>query len=59
MSFFYYRCNDCGSVIRSDIPPSLKEQHQYGSSLKAILLSLTNTANAAMNKAAMFLAGIT
>lgn len=57
--FFYYRCNDCGSVIRSDIPPSLKEQHQYGSSLKAILLSLTNTANAAMNKAAMFLAGIT
>ena len=57
--FYYYRCNECGTIFRSDIPPSLKEQHQYGSTLKALLLSLTNAVNASMNKAASFLAGIT
>ena len=44
--FYYYRCNKCGTVFRSNIPPRLKEQHQYGSTLKALLLSLTNTTNA-------------
>ena len=57
--FYYYECNNCGTVFRSQIPPSLKETTQYGSGLQAFALSLTNTVNAAMNKAAMFLAGIT
>ena len=57
--FFYYMCRQCGKVFRSPIPPNLKEKAQYGSALQALLLSLTNTVNAAMNKAAMFLAGIT
>ena len=57
--FFYYECNNCGTVFRSQIPPSLKEKVQYGSGLQAFALSLTNTVNAAMNKASMFLAGIT
>ena len=57
--FFYYECNNCGTVFRSQIPPNLKEKVQYGSGIQAFALSLTNTVNAAMNKAAMFLAGIT
>lgn len=57
--FFYYECNTCGTVFRSQIPPNLKEKAQYGSGLQALCLSLTNTVNAAMNKASMFLAGIT
>ena len=57
--FFYYICKQCRKVFRSLIPPNLKEKAQYGSALQALLLSLTNTVNAAMNKAAMFLAGIT
>ena len=57
--FFYYECNNCGTVFRSQIPPDLKEKAQYGSGLQAFALSLTNTVNAAMNKASMFLAGIT
>ena len=57
--FFYYECNNCGTVFRSQIPPSLKEKVQCGSGLQAFALSLTNTVNAAMNKASMFLAGIT
>ena len=46
-------------MFRSQIPPSLKEKVQYGSGLQAFALSLTNTVNASMNKASMFLAGIT
>lgn len=57
--FFYYECNNCGTVFRSQIPPRLKEKVQYGSGMQALALSLTNTVNAAMNKASMFLAGIT
>ena len=57
--FFYYMCKQCGKIFRSLIPPNLKEKAQYGGALQALLLSLTNTVNAAMNKAAMFLAGIT
>lgn len=57
--FFYYECNNCGTVFRSQIPPRLKEKVQYGSGMQALALSLTNTVNAAMNKTSMFLAGIT
>ena len=57
--FFYYECNNCGSVFRSQIPPNLKEKVQYGSGLQAFALSLTNTVNASMNKVSMFLSGIT
>lgn len=57
--FYYYECNDCGTVFRSQIPPNLKEEVQYGSQLQALALSLTNTVNASMNKVAMFLSGIT
>ena len=57
--FFYYECNHCGTVFRSQIPPHLKEKAQYGSELQAIALSLTNTVNASMNKVSMFLSGIT
>lgn len=57
--FYYYKCNDCGTVFRSQIPPNLKESAQYGSGLQAIALSLTNTINAPMNKVSMFLSGIT
>lgn len=57
--FFYYECNNCGTVFRSQIPPTLKEKAQYGSELQALALSLTNTVNASMNKVSMFLDGIT
>ena len=57
--FFYYECNNCGTVFRSQIPPQIKEKAQYGSELQALALSLTNTVNASMNKVSMFLEGIT
>lgn len=57
--FHYSKCLDCGTVFRSVIPPSLKEEAQYGNTLQALALSLVNTVNAPMNKTSMFLAGIT
>jgi hypothetical protein len=57
--FYYYKCNNCGSIFRTQIPPQLKEKAQYGSEIQALALSLTNTVNSAMNKTARLLTGIT
>ena len=57
--FYEYICNDCGTLLRSVIPPNLKEEAQYGGNLQAPALSLTNTVNASMNKVSMFLQGMT
>ena len=57
--FPYYQCLHCGTVFRSSYPGGLRGNVQYGSELQALALSLTNTTNAAMNKTAMFLSGLT
>lgn len=57
--YYYYTCDNCGTLYRSIIPPHLKEDVQYGSGVQALALSLTNTVNASLNKVSMFLAGIT
>ena len=57
--FYEYRCDECGTLFRSAIPPNLKEEAQYGSGIQALALSLANTVNAPMNKVSMFLKGIT
>ena len=57
--FYHYQCLDCGTVFRSKSPIHLKGDVGYGATLQALALTLTNNVNAAMNKNAMFLAGIT
>ena len=57
--FHYYECLECGTIFISEIPPGLRGEAQYGSGIQALALTLTNNVNAAMNKNAMFLAGIT
>ncbi len=56
--FYFYECTECGEIFSLRIPPNLRGEAQYGSTLQALALSLTNTVNAAMNKTAMFLKGI-
>ena len=46
-------------MFRSKIPPHLKENVQYGNTIQSLALFLVNTVNAPMNKASMFLKGIT
>lgn len=57
--FYYYRCLDCGTVFGSKYPIHLRGEVGYGNTMQALALTLTNNVNAAMNKNAMFLAGIT
>lgn len=57
--FYYYRCLDCGTIFGSRYPVHLRGEVGYGSTLQALALTLTNNVNAAMNKNAMFLSGIT
>ena len=57
--FYRYQCLDCGTVFVSKSPVHLRGDAGYGKTLQALALTLTNNVNAAMNKSAMFLAGIT
>lgn len=57
--FYYYECLDCGTVFRLKYPAGLRGDVRYGSGVQAVILSLTNTVNAAMNKTAMFINGMT
>ena len=57
--FYHYQCLDCGTVFVSKSPIHLRGDVGYGKTLQALALTLTNNVNAAMNKNAMFLAGIT
>lgn len=57
--FWLYECQDCGEIVRCGVDPGLRAECQYGEYLQALALSLINTVNAPINKAAMFLDGIT
>ena len=58
-TYYEYQCLDCGQIYSLKCAPGLRGDVQYGSTAQALILSLTNTVNAAMNKSAMFIAGIT
>jgi len=57
--YYLYMCLQCGALVKSAEGPDFRSQCQYGPNVQAIALSLMNTVNAPMNKAALFLAGIT
>ena len=57
--YYLYLCLLCGALVKSAKGPDFRSQCQYGPNVQALALSLMNTANAPMNKAALFLAGIT
>lgn len=53
-----YRCKACGKRFRSPIPEGLKEENQYGSSVKALSLTLMNTGNVSVGKVCRMLYGL-
>ena len=57
--YFLYECLSCGTIVLSSEGPDFRfSKCQYGPGVQAMMLSLMNTVNAPMNKAAMFLAGV-
>lgn len=57
--YYLYLCGQCGATVKSKEGPAFRSLCQYGPTVQALLLSLTNSVNAPINKAALFLAGIT
>lgn len=48
--FHKYRCKECGKVLRAPVPNQLKEKCQYGSEIKAIILSLLDLGFVSVNR---------
>lgn len=56
--YIEYKCNCCGEIIHELIPNHLKEECQYGSNLKSLVLTLTNVGNVPFNKQRRILSGL-
>lgn len=56
--FIEYKCNCCGKTFHENIPNHLKEECQYGSNLKSLVLTLSNVGNVPLNKIRRILNGL-
>ena len=57
--YYLFECLQCGATVKSTEGPDFRSQCQYGPNVQAIALSLLNIVNASMNKAGLFLSGVT
>lgn len=57
-SYIEYKCECCGKIVHEEIPNHLKEECQYGSTLKSLVLALTNVGNVPFNKQRRILSGL-
>lgn len=48
--FMKFKCTRCGKTFKTYIPNSLKEENQYGSSVQALALILTNEGYVSVNR---------
>lgn len=55
--FHNYKCSSCGKVIKSSIPVGLKEDIQYGSSVKSMVVSLINEGCVSINRTKKLISG--
>ncbi len=56
--YIEYKCTCCGKLVHEEIPNHLKEECQYGSNLKSLVLTLSNVGNVALNKIRRILNGL-
>ena len=56
--FIEYRCKCCGKKFHEEIPNHLKEECQYGSNIKSLILTLTNVGNVSLNKQKRIISGL-
>lgn len=56
--YIEYKCECCGKIVHELIPNHLKEECQYGSILKSLVLTLTNVGNVAFNKQRRIISGL-
>ncbi len=56
--FVEYRCTCCNKLVHEKIPNHLKEECQYGSNVKSVVLTLSNVGNVPLNKIRRILNGL-
>lgn len=56
--YIEYKCSCCGKIVHELIPNHLKEECQYGSTVKSLALTLTNIGNVPFNKIRRILTGL-
>lgn len=56
--YIEYKCSCCGKLVHKLIPNHLKEECQYGSNLKSLVLTLINVGNVPLNKIKRILSGL-
>ena len=56
--YIEYKCNCCGKLVHQLIPNNLKEECQYGDTVKSLILTLTNVGNVPFNKTRRILSGL-
>lgn len=57
--YIEYKCKCCGRIFTKEIPKNLKADNQYGDSIGATLLVLTNIGNVPINKTKRIIEGLT
>ena len=57
-NYIEYKCNCCGKLVHELIPNNLKEECQYGNTIKTLALTLTNVGNVPYNKTRRILSGL-
>ena len=58
-NFHEYKCLDCKTLIKSEIPIDLHGENQYGKGIKAFLLTLSNYGFVAYNRIRKIICGLT
>lgn len=57
--FYVYKCMDCNSITKADIPIDLHGNNQYGKGIKALLLTLSNYGFVSYNRIRKIICGLT
>lgn len=57
-NYIEYKCNCCGKKVHERIPNHLKEECQYGTTVKSLALALTNIGNVPFNKTRRIISGL-
>ena len=57
-NYIEYKCDCCGKIVHELIPNNIKEECQYGDTVKTLALTLTNVGNVPFNKTRRILSGL-
>lgn len=57
--FYEYKCNECGHIVKSEIPCNLHSENNYGANVKALCATLINYGFISYNRARKIICGLT